>query len=133
MENATKALIIAAAILIAIVLISLGVYVLSIGQESISNVDMSSQEVTTFNAQFESYEGQNVLGSKVNALLSAVLQNNRTEGTAGRQVSVNGDIKIEGTTQDGSASTGTSYSVTMNYDNTTGLITSITINSNSSN
>ena len=92
MENATKALIIAAAILIAIVLISLGVYVLGIGQRSIQNADMTGTEVTTFNAKFESYAGTNVMGSKVNALLNAVAASNRSEGNEGRQITLKGSI-----------------------------------------
>ena len=42
MENASKALIIAAAILIAILLISVGVYVVGVAQEQINNSDISS-------------------------------------------------------------------------------------------
>lgn len=127
MENATKALIIAAAILIAIVLISLGVYVLNMGQEAMGQADMSQQEVTAFNAQFESYDGTNVMGSKVNALLKVVAQSNRSEGTDGRQVTLNGDITDPVNQR---ASTGHSYNVTLVPDQTTGLVTSITIEQN---
>ena len=45
MENATKALLIAAAILVAIIIISLGLAVVRQGQEAISSADMSEAEM----------------------------------------------------------------------------------------
>ena len=49
MENATKALLIAAAILIAIVVITLGVFVLGKGSSLVKeNSDMSDVEITTY-------------------------------------------------------------------------------------
>ena len=78
MENATKALIIAAAILIAIVLISLGVFVLGQGTQMVQeNSDMTSTQVTAYNAEWESYLGNNVSGTKVKQLINAVNQHNR--------------------------------------------------------
>ena len=131
MENATKALIIAAAILIAIVLISLGVYVLGIGQNAIQGADMTESEITTFNAKFTSYEGNNVMGSKVNALLQAVATNNLTEGDDGKQIEIKGGNGYTGsagkiTAVDQKVSTGQAYTV-KSKTNSTGLITEITI------
>lgn len=133
MENATKALLIAAAILIAIVLISLGVYVLSIGQNAMSGADMTEQEIATFNAKFTSYEGNNVMGSKVNALLQAVATNNVTEGTDGKQIEVKAGNGYAGetgkfTSVTKKANTGQAYTVKATT-NATGLITEITITS----
>ena len=39
MENATKALLIAAAVLVAIIIISLGVYVVSLGQQQVQGAE----------------------------------------------------------------------------------------------
>lgn len=79
MENATKALIIAAAILIAIVLISLGVFVLGQGTTMVKeNSDMTENEVAALNSKFESYFGKKVSGTKVKQLQNAVAQHNRT-------------------------------------------------------
>ena len=62
MENATKALLIAAAILIAIVVITLGVFVLGKGSTLVKeNSDMSEVEITTYNSKFEGYCGQNMM------------------------------------------------------------------------
>ena len=132
MENATKALIIAAAILIAIVLISLGVYVLGIGQEAIKGADMTESEIATFNAKFTSYEGDHVMGSKINTLLQTVATNNLTEGTDGKQVSVTIDGADQGAITDAKNSrvpTGASYDVDWT-PNATGLVETITITTN---
>ena len=77
MENATKALLIAAAILIAIIIISLGIAVVTKGQESVNNIDLSDAEAAAFNAKFKAYEGANVSTSDVNAMVSAVISHNQ--------------------------------------------------------
>ena len=87
MENATKALIIAAAILIAIVLISLGVFVLGQGNTMVQeNSDLSDVEVSTFNSKFEPYLGGNVSGTKVKQLVNAVNQNNMNATDESRKI-----------------------------------------------
>ena len=78
MENATKALIIAAAILIAIVLISLGVFVLGQGTTMVQeNSDMTATQVTAYNSKWEAFLGTKISGSKVKQLINAVNQHNR--------------------------------------------------------
>lgn len=78
MENATKALLIAAAILIAIVVITLGVFVLGKGSTLVKdNSDMSDVEISTYNSKFEAYLGSNVRGAQVKQLISAVNQHNK--------------------------------------------------------
>ena len=78
MENATKALLIAAAILIAIVVITLGVFVLGKGSTLVKdNSDMSDVEISTYNSKFEAYFGTNVRGAQVKQLISAVNQHNK--------------------------------------------------------
>ena len=52
MENASKALIIAGAILLAILLISLGIIIFSQAQDTINNSGMSQAELQTYNSQF---------------------------------------------------------------------------------
>ena len=78
MENATKALIIAAAILIAIVLISLGVFVLGQGTTMVKeNSDMTATQATAYNNEIESYLGNKVSGSKVKQFINFINQHNR--------------------------------------------------------
>ena len=88
MENATKALLIAAAVLIAIILISLGVSIVSSAQDQInrSNIALDSAEIESFNSQFRSYEGAAVSGTKVRTLGRAVIQNNQGQDDDSRQV-----------------------------------------------
>ena len=90
MENATKALLIAAAILIAILIISLSLVVYRMASEAIGNVNLSEAEMTQYNSKFTAFEGSKVSGAQVNALLTTVITHNgqaTAEGT-GRYVSV---------------------------------------------
>lgn len=95
MENASKALIIAGAILISILLISVGVLVMN----SINPMKDSAQKRSeamaseSFNAQFTSYEGEQS-GSQVRAMFSAVNASNATNPD--HQVKV---VKDDGTTE----------------------------------
>lgn len=88
MENATKALLIAAAVLIAIILISLGVSIVTSAQDQInrSNTALNSAEIESFNSTFRSYEGAAVSGTKVRTLGRAVIQNNQGQDDDSRQV-----------------------------------------------
>ena len=104
MENATKALIIAAAILIAIVLISLGVFVLGQGTEMVKdNSDMTDAQVLAYNKEIESYLGPNVSASKLKQFIKFVNQHNRTANddskkiqlTSGGRFTININIDTE--------------------------------------
>ena len=89
MENASKALIIAAAILIAIVLITLGVYVIGVGQNQIKNSGMSDIEITAFNQKFTKYEGKQK-GSAIRTLVQEVMaSNNSSEASYDTRVAIN--------------------------------------------
>ena len=76
MENASKALIIAGAILLAILLISLGIMVYNQASGVVASTAMDEVAVTSFNKKFTQYEGSNVRGTQVNALLDTIIQNN---------------------------------------------------------
>ena len=71
MENATKALLIAAAILIAIVLVSIGVFVLRQGQDAMGTINMNETEVLAFNSRLTTYEGT-IRGSNLKSLKQRV-------------------------------------------------------------
>ena len=90
MENATKALLIAAAVLVAIIIISLTLGVVNQGREAISSADMSQAEIDAYNAKFLSYESTNASVADVNALLSAALTHNQNQAQqqTGRSVTV---------------------------------------------
>lgn len=55
MENASKALIIAGAILLAILIIGLGIYIYNQASNSVSDTGMDKMAVRQFNGQFEPY------------------------------------------------------------------------------
>ena len=139
MENASKALIIAGAILISIVLITFGVMILGQGSEVIKTSDMSETEVSTFNAKFTSFQGNKVRGSKVNSLINTVIQNNMSQDDPGKKVEIKPTTGKTGITVTKettnmsavtTADTGATYHVTCNYDGNSGLITSITVDKN---
>ena len=78
MENASKALIIAGAVLIAILLIAFGMIMINAAQTPIDEATsgIGGQGVQAFNRQFDIYAGQRVSGSNVKSLLSAINSNN---------------------------------------------------------
>ncbi len=139
MENASKALIIAGAILLAILIISLGIMIYNQAAGVVNNNAMSEVEVTQFNAKFTQYEGKNLSGAQVNSMLQVVLAHNLaqdtdTEGNSDRQVAVVAgndsgvSLAKNATTITNRAKTSSSYTVTCSYTN--GLVSSITVSKN---
>ena len=138
MENASKALIIAGAILLAILIISLGIMIYNQASGVVNNNAMSEVDISSFNQKFEQYTGTNVRGAQVNSLLSQIQTNNVTyqDDTSRQvQVSVDGSASWNGTRPSGTlvgvsydkANTGETYKVTYTTDSKTGLINKITI------
>ena len=77
MENASKALIIAGAILLAIAIIGVGMYVFNNAQESVQGTDMTEEEVAVYNGDFTAYEGR-IRGSRVKTLVDSLKNHNLT-------------------------------------------------------
>lgn len=80
MENASKALIIAGAILIAILLISVGIILVNAGKDvtETGTAGMASQKIQSFNAQFTAYEGTKK-GSEIRGIFNTVNASNATD------------------------------------------------------
>ena len=78
MENATKALIIAGAVLIAILLISLGIAIFKSTSGVEKNVEATAgtMAASTFNSQFTSYIGKNLTSAQLKSLASKIIANN---------------------------------------------------------
>ena len=76
MENASKALIIAGAILISILIVGLGVIIYNNVSGIASGGTLDAQEITAHNSPFQGYFGDYVSGSNVRALLTQVQANN---------------------------------------------------------
>ena len=96
MENASKALLIAASILIVILLIALGMRVFNSTRGSTDSVEttMATTEMTTFNTKFTTYLGANKSKSEVIKLLNEVIANNAINTS--HQVKINSSIDISG-------------------------------------
>ena len=122
MENASKALIIAGAILLAILLISLGIMIFTQAQDTVTNSGMSEAELQSFNSKFLKYEG-NMKETMVKSLIQEVSSNNGNENNAERKVSLN-DKEFPATNSINNNST---YSVVMKYDSSTGRINQIEV------
>lgn len=77
MENASKALIIAGAILISIILISIGIMVIQSGQQLVSEAEQSMDEQTllAYNTKYTNYIGRQ-RGSTIRTLVQQVQSNN---------------------------------------------------------
>lgn len=140
MENASKALIIAGAILLSIAIIGIGMAVFSMANESMSNANLSQQEIDSYNATFMRYEGvQN--GSTVKTLLNTIRTHNQTNSNDNsKQIVIKANAELTGAivSDDGVAGStsadintarnavvaGTRYKVTFNFTST-GLIKEI--------
>lgn len=78
MENASKALIIAGAILISILLISVGVLIMNSTGDTQKSVEDNAATIAirTFNSNFTPYEGESQSASQIRTLVSAVKASN---------------------------------------------------------
>ena len=85
MENASKALIMAGSVLIALMII--GALILMFGNltsyQGTDTQSTRSAQVTEFNNQFETYNRDDVRGSDLYSLLNKVIDYNRRQTTAG--------------------------------------------------
>ncbi|MBR3614269.1 MAG: hypothetical protein IKL55_03730 [Clostridia bacterium] len=79
MENSSKALIIAGALLISILIIAVGMFVFNGANSSITDTmsAMSTQEIETFNAKYSIYEGEQT-GSNVKSLIGVLISNSNS-------------------------------------------------------
>lgn len=129
MENASKALIIAAAILIALVLITLGVYIIGVGQDQIKNAGTSDFEVTSFNQKFTQY-ADHQKGSAIRTLVQTVMANNNSqEASDETQIEIDGIVKLAKAANSspdyGDLKNTKTYNVKITYTN--GRVSKITI------
>lgn len=144
MENASKALIIAGAILLSIAIIGVGMYVFQNVQETIQDgADISADQIRTYNQEFTMYGGRQS-GSQVRSLLDVISTHNRTQGQDDPSRVIN---VVEGQATDptpaptaedasttansaintlkGTILSGRTYTVTFGYDADSGLLTQV--------
>lgn len=92
MENSTKALIIIGAVLLAILIIGLGIYVYNQGSNAVGDAGLDKLNVRQFNAQFETYLDRKMGATLVKNLIDAV---NKSNSTGNRQITLEGLTKDE--------------------------------------
>jgi len=130
MENAVKALLIAAAVLIAVLIISLVMGVFNTGAEQVGNAgDLSEYEIQQFNDKFRRYEGTNKTASEVNAMINTVYNHNNQQedsstcveivDNSGNNAGISATIPTAGavTTSPKTVATGKKYNVVAEYSN----------------
>lgn len=83
MENASKALIIAGAILISILIIGLGVYFYNMAASAGKKVNLDSQAANAHNQAFTNYFGERQSSTDVKNLMTEIRSNNISGQTAG--------------------------------------------------
>ena len=116
MENASKALIIAGAILLAILLISLGIMIFNQAQDTVNNSGMSQAEITAFNNKFLKYEGKQK-GAVVKSLINEVIASNADSNNANRQIKFRKNAAEVDTINTSLINTTNSYDIRLEYDN----------------
>ena len=115
MENASKALIIAGAVLVSILLITFGVMIMSStgGTQDTVKQQTDSMAIQTFNSQFLQYEGTQKSAEQVRQLLSSVKASNGAN--ASHQIKIykgsSGTVALAST----GIVTGTKYTVAITY------------------
>lgn len=96
MENASKALLIAGAILICILLIAIGMYIYNSAQGTINTAaaQMGQQEKEMYNAKVSKYVGNSKKGSDVKLMIEEIISNNNQNvGESGKFISVHNGAK----------------------------------------
>lgn len=131
MENASKALIMAGAVLLALLIISLGVLVYNnYSKTVVKNSDLTEQEITSLNSKILPYIGDNVSGSKVNALITVVYAMNRNiDGDKITMTWNNGGIDSSGNYSgtEKKVKTGVYYKVNITEYSSSGLVKKIEV------
>ena len=145
MENASKALIIAGAILLSIAIIGVGMFVYNSVADTITDSsDLSGEQADAYNQEFTNYGGQQ-RGTQVKNLCDRVSSHNRNALDASEKIAVvfgspATDPTPAPTTDDAAGTTtaeintiksqvlsGRTYNVTFGYDANSGLVSQIGI------
>ncbi len=143
MENASKALIIAGAILLAILIIGLGMFIYNQAADTLGSADLSGQQVDSYNREFIQYEGTRQ-GSQVRTLINNIKSHNRNAEDISQMIKVT-DTKYvspndkepaptsgdKGDFDDGTSGlqilSARTYEVTFAYDSDSGYVTAVGI------
>lgn len=149
MENASKALIIAGAILLSILIIGIAMFIFNSANETLEKTvsRMSEQEQSTHNQRFQKFAGDRRSGTDVKSLVSEMTQNYTTQlnnGELGRVPGVNysagtttitidqkaGDVDQQFNDMMGNIKATRSYKVDVLVDPAAGIVNQINITEN---
>ena len=146
MENASKALIIAGAILLSIAIIGVGMFVFNSVSDAITDSsDLTAQQANAYNQEFTNYNGKQ-RGTQVKQLCDKVSSHNRNALDASELIAITNEDLSENTdfpaptAEDAEGTTtaeinqfkagilsGKTYNVTFAYDPDSGLVTKVGI------
>lgn len=139
MENASKALIIAGAILLSISIIAIGMAVFSQAKEAIDGSGLTTEQIATYNSKFENYGGTKN-GSTARTLCDVVRAHNLantddeskqvkivTSGDAPTEVQTALVETTEVNTIKNGIKSGKTYKIEFGYNAKSGLIVGISI------
>lgn len=116
MENASKALIIAGAILLSILLISLGIMIFNQAQSVVDGTGMTDAEITTFNSKFQKYEtASGIKGSLVKSMINDIIAVNKDDNEENNIKLTAGSVTGASISSTGWIKTNTTYYVTFSY------------------
>ncbi len=140
MENASKALIIAGAILLSILIIGLGMYIYTQAAGAMDGANLDPQKAEAYNREFLNYAGTNVSGTRARSLYTAIAAHNRANsGDATLQIAltIGGTAFEDNATQaateeakqlpSNTLKAGLTYVVSFAYDPNSGFITACNI------
>ena len=131
MENASKALIIAGAILLSILIIGLGMMVFNNAKNALTSANLDQEQIDAFNSKFESYIGTNKRGTDIRTLCNTVKSSNAADEENAIKITYGSDtnktsqadiLDIRNKLKNGSR-----YDVTAKFNKNTKLIESIEI------
>ncbi len=131
MENASKALIIAGAILLSILIIGLGMMVFNNAKNALTSANLDQEQIDAFNSKFESYIGTNKRGTDIRTLCDTVKSSNAADEENAIKITYGSDtnktsqadiLDIRNKLKNGSR-----YDVTAKFNKNTKLIESIEI------
>ncbi|MFR8104355.1 MAG: hypothetical protein ACLU8F_04660 [Clostridia bacterium] len=140
MENASKALIIAGAILLAILIIALGIFIFNNAKSATEGISMDETKIQAYNSKFEAYQGTQS-GANAKALCDLVRTNNNAysedvakqitiQATDASSVTSENTTEVKASTIQSFKNTlldGKQYKVTIGYNAKTGLVRAIGI------
>ena len=129
MENASKALIIAGAILLSILIIGLGMFIYQQAAAAVGKTGIDEQKVKSYNSSFEQYEGL-ISGTSARTLCDVIRAHNNSHQvdaslnvkvTVGRGTPGN-SVPTAVNTEKAKIKAGKQYKVAFGYDTKTGYI-----------